>query len=114
MDNSRYRRPYDLFVVQSATVRSRDFVEIAVLRAERYKLDPRRSQRLEAFQCIYCYYTPMIAGQAFTAYACARCGAEESHPNTAVPALCRKCAMDALLCQNCMSDLEWKKRRKLP
>lgn len=109
------RRLYDLFAVQSATERAQSYTEIAIKRAERMQTDPEKTKRRKAGECRWCFYSgAKLAGQAFTPWACARCDAQFSHPNTAVPALCRDCADKAKLCVTCMGDREGRRRKVLP
>lgn len=107
--------PLDLFGVQSATDRARQYAESSLCKALRYNADSEREERLKAHQCPWCWYfrRPVIAGQAFTEWTCSGCGAEAQHANTATPRLCVACAEKYGLCVQCTGDIEMRPRKKL-
>lgn len=77
------------------------------------KKDNDKEQRLKRQECTYCYYRSCIAGQGFTNYTCGICVKENSHSNTAVPAICLPCAKEHNLCQQCGGDINYDEHRNL-
>ena len=73
--------------------------------AEKYRIDPEKTERHNRKKCMSCYYTTFIAGQGFTWYTCAGCGAMENYPNTHVPKLCNGCAGNTY-CRMCGADID--------
>jgi len=87
-------------------------------RIERYKkaeLDSDRKERLKQHLCKYCYYLQgsVLAGQAFTSATCVSCGVEMTFSSTHTDKICTDCAKNHKLCRHCLSDIDFKKRRKL-
>jgi hypothetical protein len=69
------------------------------------RTDPKRNQRVNAQECVVCYYTTRICGQGFTRYNCADCGVEHNHGNTCVPLLCTSCAKKRAACERCGGNI---------
>lgn len=80
---------------------------------ENYKKDGHKESRVKSQECKYCYYfrSNIIAGQAFTKYECGICKEIHTHPNTAVPKICKECAKKHNICTRCCADLNLKKRK---
>lgn len=81
-------------------------VRSALELAEKLSTDPQRARRLQRQECVPCFYTQRMAGQAFTGYTCALCASEQQYHNTAVPKLCPTCATANGLCVRCGADME--------
>ena len=109
------RPSLDLERVNNATFCARERAEGSLRKALNYHRDTEREARLGARQCPWCWYfrRHRVAGQAFTDWTCAGCGAEKSHANTATPRLCAACAEKYGLCCECAADMELRTRRKL-
>ena len=75
-------------------------------------VDARAEQRRSEQRCAYCEYLRRgLAGQAFTKWSCRLCQEPQPlHHNTAVPCLCRGCAVAYALCSECGGDLETEHR----
>lgn len=107
------RYPLDLVSVQTATERNkRQIAELARIVSD-YQLDPRRADRRKEHECVVCFYGSGMAGQACTPWACASCGKEATHGNTATPRLCNECAEKLRLCKSCGADIGLMRRVKL-
>lgn len=108
---------WDLYLIQSATRRAEDYAHDSVRRVQRYLVDDeQRERRTISGYCRWCWYrrSGSLAGQAFTAYRCARCNNEEQHSNTGVPMLCKACTDETELCRGCCGDRDGKQRMVLP
>jgi hypothetical protein len=105
----------DLFHVQHKTAMNREFIESTVRHVREYEGDVHRERRLKARECPWCFYfrRGMLAGQAFTSWACSFCLKEDVHANTAHPYLCTDCSDKLGLCVTCGADLDLKQRRTL-
>ena len=70
---------------------------------ERLRADPRKEQRLEAQECVWCYYTKWhaLAGQAVTRRKCAVCSKEMTFSSTRTDKLCKECAAELAVCVHC-------------
>ena len=75
--------------------------------AKRLAGDTKAEARKSVLQCVLCFYTATLSGQAFCDYKCVCCGAEGSHPNTNVPVLCDACATEKNLCKQCGAEREF-------
>ena len=74
-------------------------------RLDQYRTDPHRIQREQLRECPVCFYVDVVvAGQAFTAYTCQRCGKNGMHHDTHVPLLCSECADAIHACVQCGGD----------
>lgn len=94
----------------NCTYRTNVYKNSFLSKADRLRGDPDRKKRLKDWKCPFCYYcrNDRIAGQAFTKFACASCGCENWHCNTAVPKLCTQCAAVNCACQECGGDVEFR------
>lgn len=114
MSNPLRKKRLDIFEVQSATQRGKEYAESTRRKLEAYDTDEDQVRRLKVRACKYCYYMRgSIAGQAFTPYSCAACGTVKHHENTAVPLLCIECSNKLSLCCRCGGDMLGKNRRTL-
>lgn len=106
--------PLTLDDINSKTYYNTHYNNEAVEFAENLKTDPKKKERVENLLCKRCYYRGgTLAGQSFVTYHCGICEAQDTHPNTASPRLCTKCAETHKLCVDCGGDLQDKKRKKL-
>ena len=101
------------FSVDQATQMSVMRVKSTLNLAGNYTLDPDHDNRMTLQECLCCYYSISIAGQAFTSYICGVCGKEKNHANTNVPKVCMECAKEYKLCHQCGSDITGNLNRKL-
>lgn len=83
-----------------------------IKKAEKYQTDPDKVKRVNTQKCIYCYYTPSIAGQAFTTSKCKICNNDILNSTTNYDMICINCAKEHSLCKKCGSDLELRTKRK--
>ena len=90
---------------------TQEYIECAKQAAE----DSDRKKRLKEKLCKHCYYLrgAIIAGQAFTTTTCTICVVEMTFSSTHTDKLCTTCAKEHNLCRQCMSDIDYKKRRKV-
>lgn len=113
--HAQFRGQLDLYMLQSATERARQYADDTRRHVDAYATDQSREQRLAARQCPWCFYFrgSRLSGQAFTDWKCSGCGQDFSHPNTAVPMLCPDCSDKHQACTECCADLELRQRRSL-
>lgn len=83
--------------------------------AKQAEEDSDRKKRLKSNLCKHCYYLrgSILAGQAFTSTTCIICVDEMRFSSTHVDKLCTTCAKEHNLCRQCLSDIDFKKRRKV-
>lgn len=81
--------------------------------AKNISTDPDKKDRLGRNLCKKCYYTPSLAGQAFTEYRCGLCKSTQLHHNTDTPALCLQCAALYKLCVHCSCTINLKELNKM-
>jgi len=108
---------FDLYKIQSATQRAKDYAGDQIKRVQRLLVsDADRLKREHEHLCKWCWYrrSGSLHGQAFTEYVCQRCDQELSHHNTGVPALCTPCAEKTGLCCACCGDMNGEKRTEVP
>jgi len=84
-------------------------------RAKKAEEDSDRKNRLKSQLCKYCYYLQgeVIAGAAFTSTTCTICGKDMMFSSTHTDGICTDCAKTHKLCKECLSDIDYKKRRKI-
>ena len=77
--------------------------------------DSDRKKRLDQKLCKYCYYLQgeVIAGAAMTTSLCQICEKETLFGSTYIDKICTDCAKSHKLCKHCLSDIDYKKRRKI-
>lgn len=110
---TEYRhKPYDRYTYECATHRSRDYVQDLLERADKYRLDPEKTKRLEDQQCCRCFYTSFVAGAAVSFRPCGLCQKRLSSGSTKVDELCKACAKINGLCTACGADIDLVLRRK--
>jgi len=108
---------FDLYLIQSATQRAKDYTKETVrIVQERLIDDARREDRVRDGLCKWCFYrrANTLAGQMFTEYTCWRCDRAHLHHNTAVPRLCADCTKETGLCNACCGDVNGKQRKAVP
>lgn len=108
---------FDLYLIQSATERSKDYAKDTVARVQRYLVDDvDHERRMREGYCQWCWYRRIggMYGQAFTEYTCLRCDEKNHHHNTGTPRLCKTCVEATKLCASCCGDINGKKRKKVP
>lgn len=93
---------------RSAAVRMDGTIRLAKLLSE----DPRRTERVAAQRCRWCYYCTGVAGAAITTQACSLCAVDQHYASTATDLLCAPCATAHGLCRHCGGDLEGQVARK--
>jgi len=67
--------------------------------------DPEKNKRLAAQECVVCFYTTQICGNAIMRYDCQKCGITDTWPNTCTPKLCKACSAELKACRSCGADL---------
>ena len=84
-------------------------------RSKKAEDDSERKTRLKNNLCKYCYYLrgDVIAGTAFTSTTCSICAKEMMFCSTNTNGICTDCAKERKLCVSCLSDIDFKKRRKI-
>lgn len=73
------------------------------------KKDIRQTEKL----CIFCYYTSVIAGDAFTNSKCFRCNIEMTFSSTSTDKYCLNCATIHNLCKHCGADINLTEKKTL-
>ena len=107
----------DLYTVQSATQRAKDYAQDTIRRVEKCLVnDSDKARRLAARQCQWCWFRKgtSLAGQAFTEYKCRCCGETKMYPNTSTPMICDACSDATELCCRCCGDLYARVRKVAP
>jgi len=102
----------DIVTFLNRTGQAKDRIESVLLRANKYKHDPDKKDRLSSQQCVWCFYTPTMAGQAFTSRECGLCGRDMKFGNTNTDAFCKDCAKEHGLCKHCGGDIKMRVRRR--
>lgn len=80
--------------------------------AEKANNDPGKTDRLKKQECIACYYSSRVGGQAITEQDCMCCGETQTYSSTATDVLCMDCARAHDLCKRCGGDIKMRSRRK--
>jgi len=77
--------------------------------------DSENEDRLLKKLCLYCYYLRKntFAGAAITHNNCYICTKEMIFSSTDTDLICAECAKKHKLCKKCLSDIEFKPRRKV-
>jgi hypothetical protein len=107
----------DLYLIQSATQRAKDYAYDTIKRVQRYLIDDTdKIRRIAEGFCKWCWYrrAGSLCGHAFTSYKCRRCDEERSHSNTGVPMLCSACQKATNLCAGCCGDINGEQRNSVP
>lgn len=102
--------------INVATQNGRDTVDRLITKALRAAADGDKVKRLEACECVACFYVNnvRIAGQAFSNWRCAGCQeVQPMWPNTAVPKVCKTCGPKYQVCVRCVGDLDGRVRKNL-
>ena len=102
-------------LIAEANHRARHYVDLYASRALKLLHDPDRAKRLEAGECVACFYLrgDRICGQAFTEWECGQCGKQDMHSNTGTPKFCADCSWKYCVCTQCGADLGLRPRRKI-
>jgi len=110
------KKKLTLYDIQFATGQSNQMAEKTQRRAEDYRADDKKKERLEKCECRTCFYINnyRIGGAAMTTAWCRICGAEMGFGSTSVDDLCLECAKEHRLCKVCSASIDGKKRRKFP
>ena len=84
-------------------------------RAQKADQDSERKERLKQSLCKYCFYLQgeVIAGAAITKTNCVICEDVLTFGSTSTDKICTKCAKKYRLCRHCLSDIDFKTRRKI-
>jgi hypothetical protein len=99
------RKTMDAAAVEWATTLRDMRLKETLQRAKEYSKDPRKKLRLEAQECVVCFYGVHISGQAFTDRQCSDCEAIIKSPNTRVALFCKPCGLKRNLCVMCGAKL---------
>jgi hypothetical protein len=75
--------------------------------------DDDKHVRLSKHLCQICYYSDKVGGAALTHAICACCNKEMLFSSTYTDILCEECAKNHRVCKHCISDINFKNRRKL-
>jgi len=108
----KQRKKIDRAAIAWASGSAKRSIRTVIEQANTYKDDPRKRQRLSENECVYCYYTPRISGQAMTRTECGICGKEMMFSNTDTDVICDDCAKEHELCKHCGGDVHMRERRK--
>ena len=95
-------------------VRHRTYMQKSRLESYRKLLeDPEKTKRLDAQECVVCYYSGKIGGAAMTDSECGLCDKTMHFGSTNVDRLCIECSKTHDLCKHCGADMNYKNRNKL-
>lgn len=104
---------HDENTVSEISYRAKERLEFHCARSMSALLDSDLTKRQKAQECKCCFYLSSgLAGQAFTEWTCAVCGAKDCWANTATPRVCKDCATKHALCVRCGGDIHMRSRRK--
>ena len=109
-------RRLDIVAMSNATHQAKSQSESLIERATRLQADAKRTERLEAGLCRWCFYAAgRIGGAAMTTQPCAACKEDQLYSSTCTDVLCLPCAKEHDLCKRCGGDREMRTlRRKWP
>jgi len=101
--------------VQDETYWRKKATQDRIERAKKAETDSGRKTRLKLHLCKYCYYLrgDVIACSAITTTTCKICAKEMTFGSTHTSGICVDCAKKHKLCLDCLSDIDYKKRRKI-
>jgi len=101
--------------VQDETYWRKKSTSDRIERAKKAEEDSDRKNRLKNHMCKYCYYLrgEVIAGAAFTSTSCTICAKDMMFSSTHTDGICTDCAKKHKLCIECLSDIDFKTRRKI-
>ena len=74
--------------------------------------DPLKSERLGMKQCVVCFYSNGMEGQAFTYKNCESCGVKCEYSTTDTNDLCGECAIKFGACAKCGCSIDLKQKRE--
>ena len=107
------KRNIDNATVMDATHWAQERVKGVEKHHLQFQTDPEKVKRVEAQECMVCYYyTGRIGGSAMTTAECGLCETTKTFGNTCVDVLCEECAKKHNLCIHCGGDMDMKQRRK--
>lgn len=95
-----------------ATERSKRYISNILDLAMMLKIDHNKKERLNANQCVWCFYGSRIGGAAMSHNKCMSCNKEEMYSSTDTDVLCLPCAKEHKLCKHCGADLELRVGRR--
>lgn len=101
--------------VQDETYWKKKYTQEIIESAKQAEADSDRKKRLEGRLCKHCYYLrgDIIACSAMTTAKCQICEKEMLFGSTHTDKICTDCAKKHKLCRQCLSDIDFKTRRKV-
>jgi hypothetical protein len=109
------RKPIiDTCSVMRATDQAKTTIESTLRDALNMLNDPRKDERLEKPECVFCFYYGdgrRIGGARCTTQECGLCDKSVHSGSTNVDVLCQSCAKANELCRHCGADLKLRVRR---
>lgn len=79
---------------------------------KKFFADTKSEQRLKEQECVICYYSTRLEGQAFTHSTCKSCFMPTMFSTTDIDLLCKGCAEKEGLCKHCGADINYQDRRR--
>ena len=97
---------FDLEFKELRTKMAKSTIKSTIALADKFATDPHKAKRQIRQYCKVCHYVTRMAGQAFTAQACAVCGTVEMYSSTATDVLCTGCAQTHSACKHCSGAMD--------
>jgi len=100
-----YKNSFSLTDIVRATEDAKTYIKQIYERAETFRADPQRKERLAAQVCLRCFYMNHLSLKSVCLSCACRCGEGD--------VLCTNCANEQRACKRCGADVDLKRRRKL-
>lgn len=91
----------------------KQYLKVMLEHADKLRHDPDKGRRLNKQECVVCYYTAKVGGQAMTETNCGICDKTMLYASTVTNKLCYECASMHDLCQCCGADIKLRVRRNV-
>lgn len=108
--------PYGRNTYENRTYLGRVHRDHVLGRADQFRADPQKKERLEASECVVCftgYGSGRAGGAMCTTVLCCFCEKEIHFGSTCIDIACVDCAKKHGICKHCGGDVNLKHRRKL-
>lgn len=102
------KRKFDLCNVLTSTSWAQEYVDKCKLIVE----DPDKVLRLEAQECVVCFYNSRLGSAVVTDRPCCLCEIMLYCGSSCIDRLCKDCAEKYKLCKHCGADINLRNRRK--
>lgn len=103
----------EISTFQANTYNTKEAYLHIIERAAKLLADPESIKRIEASECVVCFYSSKIGGAVMTNQECGICDKTMHFSSTATDNFCLDCAVKYNLCKHCGGDIDMKYRRKV-